>query len=207
MKMIDITMTIDEKMQVYKNKDEKKPEITVTRDFETSDAMETHLSMDMHTGTHLDMPLHFVPDGESLEILDLNRLITTCRVVDLSYLQDGISREDLMKKDLSDVSFVLLKTRNSLEDEYRSDFIYLKSSGARYLKEIGMDGVGIDALGIERDQPEHETHKILLGNGILILEGLRLADAEEGIYRMIALPMKIKGVEAAPIRVILIQEA
>lgn len=207
MKMIDITMTIDEKMQVYKNKDEKKPEITVTRDFETSDAMETHLSMDMHTGTHLDMPLHFVPDGESLEMLDLNRLITTCRVVDLSYLQDGISREDLMKKDLLDVSFVLLKTRNSLEDEYRSDFIYLKSSGARYLKEIGMDGVGIDALGIERDQPEHETHKILLGNGILILEGLRLADAEEGIYRMIALPMKIKGVEAAPIRVILIQEA
>lgn len=206
MKMFDVTMTIDEQMQVYKNRNEKRPEITITRDFETSDAMETHISMDMHTGTHLDMPLHFVTDGESLDMLDLNRLVTACRVVDFTHLKDGIAREDLMKKDLSGVSFVLLKTRNSMENEFRADFIYLKSSGANYLKELGMDGVGIDGLGIERDQPGHETHKVLLENGILILEGLRLSAVTEGIYSMIALPMKIKGVEAAPIRVLLLEE-
>lgn len=206
MKIHDITMTIEETMQVYKNKEEKKPSITVTRDFASSNAMESHISMDMHTGTHLDMPLHFVQGGPPLETLDLDRLVTRCRVLDLTHVRDGITKADLQQKDLSGVSFVLLKTKNSMEDNFRFDFIFLKADGAAYLKELGLDGVGIDALGIERDQPDYGTHKTLLENGILILEGLRLAQVKEGIYQMIALPLKIKGVEAAPARVILLEE-
>ena len=65
-------------------------------------------------------------------------------------------------------------------------------------------GVGIDALGIERNQTP--THKLLLGAGIIIIEGLRLKDVPEGEYFLIALPLKIKDVEAAPTRAILVEK-
>lgn len=203
MELYDITMTISESMQVYKNNDEKRPKITVTRDFDTSNARESRLSLDLHTGTHLDMPLHFVEGGSSLEQLDLRRLITPCLVLDFTSLDRGIGREDLESKDLKGATFVLLKTRNSYETEFNPEFIYLKGDGAVFLKELGIDGVGIDALGIERSQPDYATHKTLLGNNRLILEGLRLAEVEEGAYQMMALPLKIEGVEASPLRVVL----
>ena len=69
--------------------------------------------------------------------------------------------------------------------------------------ETGIIGVGIDSLGIERSQPGHETHKTLLGNSIMILEGLRLKEVVEGKYILIAAPLNIPGVEASPVRAFL----
>ena len=62
-------------------------------------------------------------------------------------------------------------------------------------------------MGIERDQPGHPTHKTLLNSGVLILEGLRLKDVAEGEYFLIAAPLKIRGVEAAPVRALLIEKS
>ncbi len=67
-------------------------------------------------------------------------------------------------------------------------------------------GVGTDGLGIERAQKGHPTHKILLGNDIIIIEGLRLKDVPEDVYDMFCLPLKIPGVEATPARVVLLKE-
>ena len=69
----------------------------------------------------------------------------------------------------------------------------------------GVIGAGIDSLGIERNQPNHETHKTLLSNKIMILEGLRLKHVEEGPYLLIAAPLNIPGVEASPVRAFLIE--
>jgi arylformamidase len=99
---------------------------------------------------------------------------------------------------------VLLKSRNSFEDILEGDFVYLDGTGAQHLKDRGVIGVGSDALGIERAQPAHETHKALLGCGIVILEGLRLADVPEGEYLLVAAPVKIRA-EAAPVRAILLE--
>ncbi len=85
------------------------------------------------------------------------------------------------------------------------DFIYLKKSGAEFLAEQGIIGVGIDALGIERAQPNHETHNILMEKGIIIIEGLRLKEVPTGNYFMCALPLKIKGADGAPARVVLME--
>ena len=68
-----------------------------------------------------------------------------------------------------------------------------------------MAGVGIDSLGIERDQPGHPTHRILFSAGILILEGLRLEHVPAGEYLMVAAPLKITQAEAAPVRAVLLQ--
>ena len=201
----DISMTIHENMQVYKNKSDKKPQFTVTRDFVDSPARESRLSMDMHTGTHLDMPLHFVPEGDTVEQLDLTRVVTACRVLDLSHIDQAIHAEDLEDFDIKSEETILLKTRNSLIETFDPEFVYLAEDAARFMIELGINCIGIDGLGIERAQSDYSTHKSLLGAGIIILEGLRLKDIEQGYYLLFAAPLKIAGAEAAPIRALLIE--
>ncbi len=201
--IIDISMEISEDMMVYKNREENRPSIRITRDFEKSTAFETEVTMGMHTGTHLDMPLHMIPEGETLDNLQLKQVVTPCRVLDLTEVEGGISDQDLKNKEIPEGKFILLKTRNSDQDFFDFSFVYLAASGAVWLNNLGVTGVGIDALGIERDQPERETHKTLLGNGILIIEGLRLSEVVEGEYLLVAAPLKIKGAEAAPVRAFL----
>ena len=129
-----------------------------------------------------------------------------CRLLDLTDIEGGRPALELEKKAISKGDFVLLKTRNSLEDLIEGDFVYLDASGARYLREKGIIGVGIDALGIERAQPGHETHRTLLGSGIVILEGLWLGGVAQGAYFLVAAPIKLCA-EAAPVRALLIEGA
>jgi arylformamidase len=96
-----------------------------------------------------------------------------------------------------------LKTKNSYNDYFDFRFVFLDRSGAEYLRDVGVIGVGIDCLGIERDQPDHDTHKALLPSEIIILEGLRLKDIEEGSYILSALPLKILNGDGSPVRAVL----
>lgn len=204
MKIYDISMTVTPDMPVYKGRVQKKPLFSTDSDFTTGTAYETRLTMNLHTGTHLDAPLHFLEGGGTIENVPLEKFVTRGRVVDVTHVKSGISAQDLEGKGIKAGDFVLLKTRNSFEELLEGDFVYLDGSGAQYLKELGVAGVGTDALGIERAQPEHETHKTLLSAGIIILEGLRLADVPEGEYLLIAAPVKIAA-EAAPARAMLIE--
>lgn len=205
MQLFDISMTISENMPVYNNQEERKPKITVSRDFTSGNAFESHIAMGMHTGTHIDAPLHMLPSGHTMEQYGLSRFINECTVLDLKHVNEKITAGDLRGKHIRPDTFVLLKTKNSFVDGFDQEFIYLAASGAEYLKELKVSGVGIDSLGIERSQPDHATHKILFGGGIIILEGLRLSAVEEGIYQLIALPLKLHDTEAAPARAILIK--
>ncbi len=204
-KIIDISMEISEEMTVYKNRRENHPKIEVTRDFDKDQAYETTMTMGMHTGTHIDRPLHMIEGGKTMDSLDLHQVVAKCQVLDLTEVKGGITKEDLEKKRILRDHFVLLKTKNSFEEDFNFSFVFLAASGAEFLQEQGVIGVGIDALGIERDQPDKSTHKTLLGNDIVILEGLRLATAEEGEYLLIAAPLKIKGAEASPTRAMLVE--
>jgi len=206
LKIIDITMTIRENMPVFKNKADKKPLIWIANGYQKGGIHETRIDLDLHSGTHLDAPMHVITNGKSVDQIDLSRLIAPCRLLDFTDVTDCIRREDLESRAFDASEFILLKTRNSFEERYVDDFIYLDPSGAEYLKERGVPGVGIDALRIERQIKRLETHRILFESGIIVLEGLRLKDAAEGVYQLYALPMKIKGVEASPVRAILIDE-
>ncbi|MHB1452394.1 MAG: cyclase family protein [Saccharofermentanales bacterium] len=204
MKIIDISMPISPEMAVYKGRASKRPAILVESDFSTGSAHETRIEMNVHTGTHVDTSLHIIPDGATIDSLDLARVVTPCKVLDFSGASDDrISREHLCQRSIASGDFILLKTRNSLENILETEYVYVDRSGAEYLRDIGISGVGIDALGIERAQPDHETHKILFGADIIILEGLRLCDVEEGDYFLVAAPVYIAGSEGAPVRAFL----
>jgi arylformamidase len=203
-RIYDISMPITSDMPVYKGKEEKRPIITVESDHLTGTAYESSIKMNLHTGTHLDRPLHMIANGSTMDTLNLEELITECKVLNMTEVKDKITANDLIGKDIQQGDFVLLKTRNSFEPILEGDFIYLEQSGAEYLANLKVRGVGIDALGIERSQPGHETHLALMSIGAHILEGLRLAEIKEGRYELIALPLGIAGAEAAPVKAILI---
>jgi arylformamidase len=199
----DVSMTIQESMQVYKNKAEKKPKIKTLANHENGDAHESEIQMGMHTGTHVDYPLHMIKDGKTSENEDLLNLIGTCKVLDLTEY-DVIDKKVLSQYKIEEDDFILFKTKNSFSEDFMFDFVYLDASGAEFLKNKKVRGVGTDALGIERSQPDHPTHKLLLEDDIIIIEGLRLKDIKEAQYEMVCLPLKISQVEAVPARVILI---
>lgn len=204
-KIYDISMKITRDMPVYKGKEEKRPNLVKVSDFNTGSAYETSLEMNMHTGTHLDRSLHMIPGGTTIESLRLEQVITKCKVLDLSSCVDKITASDLKDEDINKDDFILLKTRNSYENILEGDFIYVDDSGAEYLRDKKIKGVGIDSLGIERSQPEHPTHIKLLEAGIVILEGLSLKEIDEGEYFLFAAPIYIPKAEAAPVRAVLLR--
>lgn len=206
MKLYDISMKVDQDIPVYKNNDKIRPKITVVSDYATGSNYASNISMNLHTGTHIDAPLHMIEGGATFETIDITKLVTDCTVFDFTGVQDRITSDDLKTKDIKPGSFILLKTRNSFFEGFDDNFVFVDKTGAEYLKNLKITGVGIDSLGIERSQPDHETHKLLLGEGIIILEGLRLADIKEGVYKLIALPLKMRGTEASPARAVLIEE-
>ncbi|HBY65232.1 MAG TPA: cyclase [Acholeplasmataceae bacterium] len=206
MRIYDVSMTIHKDVMVWKDKPEKKPILEVVSDFEYAPAYETKLTMNLHTGTHMDFPLHMIKDGQNSDQLDLNKLITVVKVYDLSHLSDSIQEDDIKDFNIKTNDFVLFKTRNSFEDTFNNKFVYLGESAASFLANQHIKGVGVDGLGVERDQEGHPTHKLLFNSNAIIIEGLRLKDIQQGIYMMYALPIKIKGVEALPLSIILIEE-
>jgi len=205
LQIYDISMPITHMMPVYKGKEHKRPKLSIDSDFSSGSAYESRLEMNLHTGTHIDTPLHMIPEGYTLEKIELSKMVTDCKVLDLTNVEDKITESDLSKFNINEGDFILLKTRNSFEDILETDFIYLDKSGAEYLRSKKIKGVGIDALGIERNQPNHETHIRLFEADIMILEGLRLKDIEEGEYLLSAAPILIQGTEAAPVRAYLMR--
>ncbi|SMB90294.1 Kynurenine formamidase [Thermanaeromonas toyohensis ToBE] len=203
-RVYDVSWPIYPGMPVYKGEPSRQPRLEIIRDY-PSGARETRLILPSHTGTHLDAPAHFLPGGKTIEQVDLNLLLGKCQVADLTGIEEKIEAENLWSLDIKAGEFLLFKTRNSYQDVFDPCFVYLSESAARYLVERKVRGIGWDALGIERAQPEHPSHKILLEQGIVILEGLRLKEVEPGEYGLVALPLPVWGAEAAPVRVVLLE--
>ncbi len=191
-------------MIVYKNKPEKKPVIRATRTLQQG-AAESQIIIDSHCGTHIDAPSHMVAEGDGLNGIALSKLVNApCRVIDMGS-KERITAADIDQALPKHGEFILLKTKNSLDETFNPNFAYLDATGARSLAKAQIAGVGIDALGIEREQPDHETHLTLLKSGIVIIEGLKLGHVKPGNYQLTALPLSIPGIDGCPCRAILTQ--
>ncbi|MCT4584837.1 MAG: cyclase family protein [Peptostreptococcaceae bacterium] len=199
-------MEIKKDMMVYKNKEEKKPQIINLKNYSNAEMFESKFILEAHTGTHMDAPLHAIKDGKTILDIPLEKFISNqCKVLDFSKLNiECIDEKILRTKDIKKNDFLLFKTKNSFDKEFNFNFVYLNEEASNYLKSKEISGVGIDALGIERNQKNHETHKILLSLDIPIIEGLCLKNIEEKYYTLIALPLKINA-EASLTRAVLVE--
>lgn len=164
--------------------------------------------LNLHTGTHVDAPLHFIKEGKDVTQIRLEAMMGETKVLDAS-AQKVIATDWLMTKNLRKGDRLLFKTMkdtdNRQEKLLQKDFIALDVDAAYYLSELGIVLTGIDGLSIAIAQELNETHQVLLKKDIVIVEVLNLTGIPEGNYEMICLPIKMEGAEAAPARVLLRQ--
>lgn len=206
MKIYDITVPISNDLPVYPG--DPPIEIRTTLSLENGDiARVSHLSMSTHVGTHIDPPYHFIKDGKTLDQLPLDVLIGPVRVVDCGEAAI-IDRPLLERLPLAGSSRIIFKTVNSRiwheSRVFRTDFVYIEKDAAELLVELGVQLVGIDYLSVEKyDFDEPATHWTLLGNNVVIVEGLDLSMVEPGDYELICLPLRIRNGDGGPARVVL----
>ncbi|WP_201756031.1 MULTISPECIES: cyclase family protein [Corallococcus] len=166
----------------------------------------SHLSLGVHSGTHVDAPVHFIPGGMGVDAMPLDRLLGDVRVVSLPR-GPAITVEALKAHAPRRGERLLFKTRNSSHPWHAADFqpgfTYLSSDGARYLVETGVRTVGIDYLSIAGMDEGETTHRLLLEAGVCIIEGLDLTEVEPGDYEMMCLPLRLADGDGAPARVLL----
>ena len=171
----------------------------------------SRLDIGAHTGTHVDAPAHFVPDGDGVETLSLSALVGPAWVVYAPEV-DALSAEVLAALSIPPgAERVLFRTRNSDlwargETEFQQDFVALTEDGAHWLVTRGVQLVGIDYLSIALFQCLIPVHRLLLNAGLVVVEGLNLSEIAPGRYRLVCLPLNIVGGDGAPARAILIDE-
>ncbi len=164
-----------------------------------------------HSGTHVDAPAHFIHGGSKLESLSLDTLLGEVQVVEIPLDVNEITESHVEAKCTVGARRVLFKTRNSAfwnerNGEFQTDYTFLSPLAAKRLVANGTQLVGIDYLSVEQFQSDSfETHRTLLANGVVIIEGLDLRQVDAGVYELICLPLKLAGGsgDGAPARVVL----
>lgn len=168
----------------------------------------TGIDMGLHTGTHIDAPLHFFDELQDIASLDLSLYIGYVNVFELDVME-CITEEDIKGLDIKEDDVVFFKTCNSQiigGEEFVKDYIYLDKSASDFLLKKRVKTVGIDYLSIDGYQSEgFHSHNILLSNGIGVIEGLCLKDVRPGRYFFSCLPLKIEGADGSPVRGVLLE--
>jgi arylformamidase len=206
---IDATATLDPATTpVYEGDAPMKFEFL--KDMRKGDALTlSAYSLGAHSGTHIDAPMHFVRDGASIDRVPLEPLIGRARVIDITDGVQAIDASELNRHDWRGAPRVIFRTRSSLRgwmasSAFHRDFAYIAPDAAQLLADAGVQLVGIDYISAEQfGAPAPRTHRILLGKGIPIVEGLSLEGVRAGDYDVIVLPIKVGGHEGAPARAIL----
>ncbi|MBC8449189.1 MAG: cyclase family protein, partial [Chloroflexi bacterium] len=170
----------------------------------------SRLDISAHTGTHVDAPVHFIPNGSAVDALDLNVLLGPARVVQVLEV-DALSAQVLEGLAIPPgTERLLFRTRNSdrwarREREFAPDFVAITEDGARWLVARGVRLVGVDYLSVAPFDDPLPAHHVLLTAGVVALEGLNLSGVAPGEYQLVCLPLKIAGGDGAPARAILIE--
>jgi arylformamidase len=205
MRIFDISLPVEQGMLLYPGD----PGITLTSvlDMSEGDDMNvTDIKMAVHTGTHIDSPLHFLKEGRSITDIPITEFYGKCHVLDLTFIEfgDNIRVEHLKAQEVAPGSIILFKTKNStiLKSKFREDFVSLSLEAAEYIISSNIKTIGIDYLSIG----DTNIHKALLSKNIVIYESFSLNHVNPGKYTFIGFPLKLKGSEGAPTRAVLIEE-
>jgi arylformamidase len=200
MKIIDVTRALKKDMLVYPG--------DVIPSFSQADHgryLISDLHMSSHTGTHIDAPTHYLKSGNTIDTIPLTSLIGRCRVIDVSDSGTLITAAHLRGR-LDGVTRLLLKTGFSGMDTFIEEYPSLAPDAACLITDNRIECIGIDSPSIESFNCDGSVHRRLLSNGCIIIELLDLSDVTEGDYEMVALPLRLTGLDGSPARVILMKQ-
>lgn len=189
-RLIDITKDLV-KTEPYPG--DPKPDLSVFSSFSKGDGCNmARLTTTLHCGTHADAPLHFIPGGKTINNIPLECFVGECRVVEVD--TDRITGDYVDKFFPKHTERILIKSGGKA---------YFDKTGAEELVYIGCKLIGTDSMSVGSAHDQSGPHRALLGEDVAVLENLDLTDVAPGKYFLAAFPIKIAGVEAAPVRAVL----
>jgi arylformamidase len=210
-KAVDLTHELHNGMPIYPG--DPSPSFVSYATLEKDGVNLTELTLGSHTGTHIDAPRHFILNGIGIDKIPPSKLVGEAYVADLSKkpIGSGITAQDLRKSleervEEDDIVAIYTGCSERWDDEsIRRNYTYLAGDAAEYLVSKEVRAVGIDFLSVEKFQAQDPlAHKILLGNGIFIIESLSRTIKQFVGKRilMICMPIKLQNGDGAPSRVI-----
>ncbi|MBQ6500823.1 MAG: cyclase family protein [Mogibacterium sp.] len=174
------------------------PEKTVLSSMEKGDSYNlTAFSMCAHNGTHIDAPYHFIKDGKTVDEVRLDAFVGMAYVAE----HQGIVSGD-------DAAEILKKAKEQNPEAARRILIKgtaeVSSEAAKVFASSGILLLGNESQTVGPEDTPMEVHVILLGAGVILLEGIRLEDVSEGVYLLNAAPLNLSGADGSPCRAVLI---
>jgi arylformamidase len=152
----------------------------------------TNITLCVHNGTHIDAPRHFIAGGKAVDGLDLSVFYGKCTVAEFS----GAVGAD-------DVAPVLATCRERLL--WKGD-CEISGAAAELIAKSRVRLVGVESQSVGNADAPMSVHLILLGAGIIPLEGLNLSAAAPGEYTLAAFPLNMSGSDGSPVRAVLIED-
>ncbi|RYZ59445.1 MAG: hypothetical protein EOP07_03925 [Proteobacteria bacterium] len=160
----------------------------------------------LHIGAHTDAPSHYHRDGAAIDERDLNYYLGACQVLDVSH----VGKRRILTKDLGDQAItterVLFKTLSFRHaDPFQMEFTSLSAELIDHLAQLGVKLVGLDTPSVDpADSKDLPSHAALHRNNLAVIEGVDLDQVPAGSYKLVALPLRLVGADASPVRAVLI---
>lgn len=204
----DLSYPVQEKMVVWPGAPQ--PALERLHDMGRGDsANSSAIRMSLHTGTHIDAPLHFIEDGEDVASMPLSIRTGPAKIIEVT--GDKIRPEDIANFEelygaIREGERVFVKTRHSDKDwtmdPFIEDYIHFSTDAVKYLIEKRISVLGIDYLSVGGQKNNLHVHQLLLSQPVWIIEGLDLRAVKKGLYEAVISPVKIVGGEASPVSVL-----
>jgi arylformamidase len=160
------------------------------------------IHMSNHAGTHIDFPAHFIPGGKTSDAFELSHLMGRCLVIAIDADAPLVLPSHLLDHAIQANDIIFFKTANAALTEYTETYTAISLPAAQYLRDKKVKIVGIDYLSVDRHGDQgFPVHHELLAHDILIVENLDLKNVPTGCYDAKIYPLKMQGVDGAPVRV------
>lgn len=203
--IIDISPMVSSRLAVFPG--DMPYQRNVSMDMNKGDGITlSSITSTVHIGAHADAPSHYSKHGASIEQRSLDLYLGPCQVIRLDTLKAG---ERIYPSDLGGLKIlaprVLFCTNSFDEEHWTDDFNSLSPELIEYLHKKGTVLVGIDTPSVDpASSKDLESHAALRKYDLAVLEGIVLKHVSEGLYTLVALPLKFEGADASPVRAVLL---
>ena len=166
------------------------------------------ITMSPHVGTHADAALHVRPGAPATEALPLSAFVGPAYVLSVDGAPRDMDLDELVGSVPPGTERLLLRTGQSIADgTFPDDWPALTAQAAHALTSDGLRLLGVDGPSVDRRHSTAlATHHALFDGGAQLLENLNLRDVRDGHYLLVALPLRIHGLDASPVRAVLFDD-
>lgn len=201
----DISPVISERLAVWPGDQEFSRNVSLSFD-QGHNLTLSSIKSTVHLGSHTDAPNHYHPKGSGIESRDLKLYLGHCQVIDVESPRGERILPSHLKQEINSKRILLKTNSYPNPEQWNDDFNALSAELVHELSQKGVCLIGIDTPSVDlMDDKDLICHNLIYDNDMAILEGIILKDVDAGEYQLISLPLKLKGVDASPVRSILLK--